>query len=248
MDTVLIGAFLGLGAIVGSFLGVIAERAHTGQSWARGRSRCNSCRTHLGVPDLIPVVSWVWHRGRCRHCKSRVPFQYPALELTLAVTWASAYALLGLSPAFVCALIAFSALYYLVIYDLRHMIVSFMATGVLLGAGIGYQLASQPIDVLPETFVRAILIGIGFVAVYFLSRGRALGLGDAPVAVALSVLLGGRSLIGLLFSFWVGGVIGIFILFLRRGGPRMGIEVPFVPFMAAGYLLAFFTQWNPLPF
>ena len=40
--------------------------------------------------------------------------------------------------------------------------------------------------------------------------------------------------------------MGVLILVLRRGGPRMGIEVPFVPFLAIGYLLAFFTQWNPL--
>jgi prepilin signal peptidase PulO-like enzyme (type II secretory pathway) len=64
----------------------------------------------------------------------------------------------------------------------------------------------------------------------------------------LSLLVGSQAFVGLVFSFWVGAVIGIGILVLRRGGPTMGIEVPFVPFLAVGYLLAFFTQWNPFLF
>jgi prepilin signal peptidase PulO-like enzyme (type II secretory pathway) len=74
-----------------------------------------------------------------------------------------------------------------------------------------------------------------------------MGLGDAPVALALALLAGpGLALAGLLFSFWIGALVGIAILVSRPKGHRMGIEVPFVPFLAAGYLLAFFTRWNPL--
>jgi prepilin signal peptidase PulO-like enzyme (type II secretory pathway) len=80
-----------------------------------------------------------------------------------------------------------------------------------------------------------------------LSRGRAMGLGDTPAVFGLSLLAGRTAVAGVLFSFWVGGVIGICILALRKGGPKMGIEVPFVPFMAVGFLIALFTQWNPLP-
>jgi prepilin signal peptidase PulO-like enzyme (type II secretory pathway) len=82
---------------------------------------------------------------------------------------------------------------------------------------------------------------------YALSRGRWMGLGDAPIAFSLSLLAGSHAIAGLLYSFWIGGAIGVFILVLAKRGHRMGIEVPFVPFLAAGYLLALFTQWNPLP-
>jgi prepilin signal peptidase PulO-like enzyme (type II secretory pathway) len=75
-----------------------------------------------------------------------------------------------------------------------------------------------------------------------------MGLGDTPVALGLSLLVGMNSVSGLLFSFWIGAVIGIGILARYPKGHRMGIEVPFVPFLAAGYLLAFFTQWNPFLF
>ena len=92
----------------------------------------------------------------------------------------------------------------------------------------------------------AFIIGIAFFLLHVLSGGRAMGLGDAPVAFALSILVGSSAVPGILFSFWVGGVVGVLILVFRRGGPKMGIEVPFVPFLAIGYILAFFTQWNPL--
>jgi prepilin signal peptidase PulO-like enzyme (type II secretory pathway) len=73
-----------------------------------------------------------------------------------------------------------------------------------------------------------------------------MGLGDAPIALSLSLLSAGYVFPGILFSFWIGAVVGIAILVTRPKGHRMGIEVPFVPFLAAGFLLAFFTSWNPL--
>jgi prepilin signal peptidase PulO-like enzyme (type II secretory pathway) len=63
---------------------------------------------------------------------------------------------------------------------------------------------------------------------------------------ALSLFVGSQAISGLLFSFWIGALFGIILLLVRRGGPTMGIEVPFVPFMALGYLLAYITQWNAL--
>jgi prepilin signal peptidase PulO-like enzyme (type II secretory pathway) len=102
------------------------------------------------------------------------------------------------------------------------------------------------LDVLGTTLFTAGMIGLAFLLLHLLSGGRAMGLGDAPVALSLSLLCAPYAFSGVLFSFWIGAIIGIAILVMRRGGPRMGIEVPFVPFLAAGYLLAYFIQWNPL--
>lgn len=75
-----------------------------------------------------------------------------------------------------------------------------------------------------------------------------MGLGDAPSVLGLSLLVGpGSVLPGVLFSFWIGALYGIVVLMTTPKGHRMGIEVPFVPFLALGFLLAYFTGWNPLP-
>ena len=75
-----------------------------------------------------------------------------------------------------------------------------------------------------------------------------MGLADTPLVFGLALLVGSAALSGFVFSFWIGAVIGILILLRRPAGTRMGVEVPFAPFLAAGFLLAYFTQWNPFTF
>jgi leader peptidase (prepilin peptidase)/N-methyltransferase len=244
-----IATFAILGAVLASFTAVVSERIYTGQSWFQGRSRCNSCRRQLTAVDLVPVFSWLVFRGRCRTCHARVPMLYTLFEGTLAFLFALSYLQFGLTlqlPVFLAALVVLG---FIVLYDLRHMIVPLGSMLVLIVlAGIFVLMQMLSMKALIILFVTAFGIGLAFFLLYFFSKGRAMGLGDAPVAFALSLLVGSQAFVGLLFSFWVGAVIGIVILVLRRRGSRMSSEVPFVPFLAIGYLLAFFTQWNPFIF
>lgn len=239
--------FFFLGAIVASFAAVVAERLYTGESWLSGRSRCNSCGRYLGPLDLVPVLSWLFARGRCRTCKARVPASYAALEALTGLTFALAYHALGPALALMPFLGACAVLAFIVMYDLRHTVVPPASSALLVLLSIIHaSLVASSSAQFGTRLLVAGVIGLGFFLMHALSKGRAMGLADAPVAFALSLLVAPYALAGLLFSFWSGAVIGIAILFLRRGGPRMGIEVPFVPFLAIGYLLAYFVEWNPL--
>ncbi|HYE23477.1 MAG TPA: prepilin peptidase [Candidatus Paceibacterota bacterium] len=247
MELVIAISLACLGAILGSFVGVVAERAYTGQSFLTGRSRCNSCARFLTPADLVPIVSYLATRGTCRGCGSRVPAAYLFLEGTLALTFFAAYLVLGLTIVLPVFLIALAVLAFIVVYDLRHTVVPTIASNALMALGaLIAVLRADSLDDLGITVMIAGLIGLGFFLLYALSKGRAMGLGDSPIALALSLMCAPYAYGGLLLSFWIGAVIGILILVLRRGGPRMGIEVPFVPFLAIGYLLAFFFSWNPL--
>ncbi len=249
-EVIFVLSLFALGAVLASFLAVIAERVYTGESWIRGRSRCNSCTEHLRPHELIPVFSWMSARGRCRTCGSRVPVWYVVGEATLGTVFVLGYLSLGFSAALGIFLLIACVLTFIVLYDLRHTVVPIAASNALIALGVLYALStSESFSELGYTFLVSGSIGLFFFLVYALSQGRAMGLGDAPVALALSLLVGGSlALSGFLFSFWIGGIVGIAILVSRPKGRRMGIEVPFVPFLAAGYLLAFFTQWNPLLF
>ncbi len=234
------------GAILASFTCVIAERIYTGQSWLKGRSRCNSCRRNLDSRDLVPVFSWLICKGRCRTCRAKVPAMYAAFEATLGVIFVAAYLKLGLTLDLFLFLAAVLVLAFIVIYDLRHTIVPWGSIILLALFSFAFSLVHlKSVPVIGNSLLVAFCIGAAFFLLHWLSRGRAMGLGDAPVAFSLSLLVGSAAIPGLLFSFWIGAVVGILILVLRRGGPKMGIEVPFVPFLALGYLIAFFTQWNP---
>jgi prepilin signal peptidase PulO-like enzyme (type II secretory pathway) len=246
MQLILVIVFFMLGAIIASFVGVISERMYTGQSWLKGRSRCNSCRRILDHFDLVPVFSWLVHKGRCRTCKARLPITYMLSEASLGFLFALSYIVLGLTLSFMLFICVLSIILFIVMYDLRHTIVPWGSAVLLILFSILFSLAHASLALTLQYGVIALCICIGFLLLHFFFKGKAMGLGDAPVVFALSILVGNAAVPGLLFSFWIGAVIGIGILVFRRGGPTMGIEVPFVPFLALGYLLAFFTQWNPL--
>ncbi len=247
MDLFVIPFFV-LGAILASFMAVIAERLYTGQSWIKGRSQCNSCSRELTALDLVPVFSWIGSRGRCRTCKAKVPVSYTISEAVLGTLFAIAYVKIGFTLALIPFLLALTTLTFIVLYDLRHTIVPPASSLLLILFAVLYALlSSSAVQLLGATLMIAGFIGLGFFLLYAFSGGRAMGLGDAPVAFALATLVGSTLAIpGLLFSFWIGAVVGIGILVRAPKGHRIGIEVPFVPFLAAGYLLAYVTQWNPL--
>ena len=247
MEVILMIGLAGLGAILASFIGVLAERVNTGASFVTGRSHCNSCNRQLSALDLVPVFSWTVSGGRCRTCKARIPYLYTVSEATLALLFVLAYMKFGLSPLLALFLAAVLVLAFIVFYDLRHTIVPPLASGLLSVIAVAFALVAYGEgQLLGAVFLSAGIIASGFLLLFLLSRGRAMGLGDSPVALSLSLIAGPAAFAGLLFSFWIGAIIGICILVSRPKGHRMGIEVPFVPFLAVGYLLAFFTQWNPL--
>jgi len=235
-----------LGAIVASFMGVVVARLYTGQSFLSGRSRCDACDASLSPQALVPVISFLVSRGRARCCGARVSLVAPFTETLLGALFVLAYLALGLTSALPFMLVALSLLLALVLYDLAHQILpspllySFVAASAL----AGYQ-SAPTLAAFCSTLAVALLIAMSLAAIHVFSRGRAMGLADAPLAFGLSLLAGQAAFPGFIFSFWIGAVIGIALLLQRPEGSRMGGEVPFAPFLAAGFLLAYFTQWNP---
>ena len=242
----LVGVFF-FGAILASFAGVYTERVGTGQSWTKGRSKCNACNRLLRARDLFPILSLLFSKGRCRTCTAKIPFRYSFSEALTGSLFLLAYIDYGFSSTLAVFYVFAFFLTIIVLYDIRHTIVPFIVSLILVGTGAVYAfLVGGNAHDVSLVFLLSGCIGLGFFLLHTLSGGRWMGLGDTPVAIALSLLTGMQALSGLLFSFWIGAVIGIGILVMTPPGRRMGIEVPFVPFLALGYMLALFTQWNPL--
>jgi leader peptidase (prepilin peptidase) / N-methyltransferase len=85
-----------LGAVLGSFVGCMADRLKTGQGLRYPPSQCPHCHVKLGVWQLIPVLSWLWLRGRCHQCHAPIPLRLLLLEVAGAVLGAALVA--GLLP------------------------------------------------------------------------------------------------------------------------------------------------------
>lgn len=245
MDLLIATAVALSGAIIASFVGVIVARLHTGQSFITGHSRCDACNKQLSSISLVPIVAFIASRGRAQCCGARISAASPLAELVLGALFVLAYYRLGFTWALPFMLIALALLLALVLYDLEHQILpsELLYPFVVVSGFVAYQSATNVSDFL-ISFLIAVSIGGSLAAVHFLSRGRAMGLADAPLALGLALLTGSTALSGFIFSFWIGAVIGIVLLLRRPKGSRMGVEVPFAPFLACGFLLAYFTQWN----
>jgi leader peptidase (prepilin peptidase) / N-methyltransferase len=245
MSAFFVISFFLLGAIVASFMGVVAARLSTGQSFLTGHSRCDACGAPLSPFALIPILSYLVARGRAQCCGARISSIAPLSELLLGCLFALAYVRLGLTLALALMLIALALLLALVLYDLAHQILpsSLLYPFVVVSAVTGYLSAASTRDFIGVLLV-ALLIAGSLALLHIFSRGRAMGLADAPLALALALLTGSAALTGFVFSFWVGAVVGIVLLAKRPVGSRIGVEVPFAPFLACGFLLAYFTQWN----
>src|SRR4030095_3666933 len=93
-------AFMGvIGLVMGSAVTAISYRIPRGLSWIQGRSACPSCHVPLQVLDLMPVLSFAFSRGRCRHCGVRIPWRYPLTEIACAAWTLLLYRQIGLIAA-----------------------------------------------------------------------------------------------------------------------------------------------------
>lgn len=168
---------------VGSFLGVVALRLPRGQAIALARSACPHCARRLAPWDMVPVLSWLVSRGRCRYCGARLGAFYPLIELAalVPVLWAAAVMSGWLFWA-TCLLGWF--LLVLAAVDLRHQILPDALTFPLIGLGIAVAYFADAGGVAAHLIGAAAGFAV-FAAIalaYERLRGRAgLGLGDAKL-------------------------------------------------------------------
>ena len=237
---------LGLG--VGSFLNVLVLRLNTGESVIKGGSRCLNCGFSLRWFELIPVFSFFFQQGRCRHCASRISWQYPIVEFFTGII----FLLIGFN---ILLLGFFSLLLAISVYDIRHKIVPnqfvypLIVIAVLFSILILFQTTNYKLQTInPASLADGyklfseLLTGVGafvfFAALWAISRGRWMGLGDAKVAFAMGIFLGWPLvLVALLFAFWVAAIWGIFWLLLGHYSRKT--QIPFAPFLTLGIFFSF---------
>jgi len=258
MSILFAGGFFALmfGAIVGSFLNVVAIRYNTGTG-LRGRSQCLSCTRRLGALQLIPVVSFIALRGRCHSCKSAISFQYPLVEAITALTFLGTYSLMiggALTPYMsILMVIAFSLMIVITVYDLRHQIIPNMIVYLLLTVGIiRVALAFHGGEEVAARVVAAFSIAIVFALLWLFSKGQWMGLGDAKLVLALALLLPyPDNLEAVMLAFWTGALVGLALVAIgklrSRGRLTIESEIPFAPFLILGFYIAFFVPLPILP-
>ncbi|MHB1316872.1 MAG: prepilin peptidase [Minisyncoccota bacterium] len=260
-----------IGALIGSFLNVVIYRYNTGLSVAQGRSQCFVCGKKLSWYELIPFISFLIQKGRCRTCKTKISWQYPFVEITtsllfLAVVYRqiSLYNVFSVYPDGLLYLVLLAGYYFLIVsilvvisvYDIRHKIIpnSLVYTFIILALAklsIFTYMFAIPLDLSGWLNIFApILLAFPFAFLWWVSKGMWIGFGDAKLAFGIGALLGLTSgLSAIMIGFWVGAIFGISMIVIGKLFPKniqnkigFGSEIPFAPFLIIGVFIVLFMQ------
>ncbi len=241
-----------LALCVGSLLNVVVyrlprillKRENGGYSLWLPRSHCPHCRTPIGWRDNLPLCSWLWLRGRCRHCRARISPRYPLTELAALLLATIAALCLAPGPALAAALLLGWVLLALALIDYDHQLLPDDLTLPLLWLGLAYSLYGGTVA-LADAVIGAMAGYLCLWLLYWafrLATGReTLGYGDFKLLAALGAWLGWAALPGLLLAAALAGIVVTLTARLAWRRP-LDAPLPFGPLLAASGWLLFLQQ------
>jgi leader peptidase (prepilin peptidase)/N-methyltransferase len=236
------------GLAIGSFLNVCIYRLPSHKSLIRPGSHCPACGTPIKPYDNIPLLSYLFLLGRCRHCKVRISLRYPAVELLTGVLFVALAVTSGLTVQLLISCLLVSSLIVITFIDLDLSIipdritVSGMIVGLLcsffnarLGSGWSAVLTSGI-----GLFVGGVLYYVIAVLGSILFKKESMGGGDIKLAAMLGAFLGWKGiLLTSFFAFFLGAIIGGIVLL--ASSQRSHTRIPFGPFLAMGAVVYIFS-------
>ncbi len=236
-----------LGLAVGSFLNCLIYRLESGESFLKGRSFCPKCKHLLSWKDLIPILSFVFLKGKCRYCQQKISLQYPLVEISTAI--------LFLAPHFFYQNFNFFELFFywifvscsivIFVYDLKNYSIPDKVLLFAIFSALIYRLfrawnfgkwefSEILIPILSATFS-----SLFFFLIWFFSRGKWMGQGDIELVFFLGLILGWpKILVALLIAFFSGATIGLGLV--MAGKKSLKSEIPFAPFLVGATIFSLF--------
>lgn len=231
-----------LGVLSGSYLGVVADRLPREEPTSTGRSHCDACGAALRWFELIPIISWLVQRGRCRGCGASITLAPLLMEILTGALFGAVAVRFGVHVETAAFVVLVAVLMPLSLIDLRTKRLPRQL--IYFGGAVGAPLlvvAALVADE-PHRIWWAAVGGGGALAFFlalYLGWSGGMGDGDVRLAALLGMYLGWIGLshvpIGLFLGFLLGAVVGVAVL-ARNGGDRK-TAVPFGPFMAVGAVI-----------
>lgn len=235
------------GLLFGSFINALVWRLHEKRDWVTERSECPHCHHTLAPKDLIPVVSWLMLKGKCRYCGKKIE-DSPFVELALPVLFVASYIFWPSATTGSGALLFGFWLLFLVfflalaVYDLRWYLLPNKMVFPLIGLAV-VQVLVLPIffsyswsTVTDAAFGAIVLSGL-FYILFQLSQGAWIGGGDVKLAIALGLIAGDpiRSMLILFMASLAGTIVAIPAII--QGKAKRGLKLPFGPLLIVGMII-----------
>lgn len=218
-----------LGLCVGSFLNVVIYRVPLKMSLTHPNSHCTSCGNEIKAIDNIPVISYIFLLGKCRHCGQRISFRYPLVELLNALLWVlCVYFFYNIGILAMCLMaVACSVLIVVAFIDIDYMLILDRFLLVLLVVGIVMCFTQSPIT--PAQRLIGGLVGGGAMLAfyglgYLLFKREAMGIGDIKLIAVCGILVGYQSII---FAVVIGAILGAIVLpLISKSSTNKGQQQP----------------------
>ncbi|MDO8634996.1 MAG: prepilin peptidase [Dehalococcoidia bacterium] len=221
--------------MTGSFLNVIIDRLPRGVSIVHPPSHCDSCGHPLSPIDLIPVLSFLWLRGKCRYCQAKLSLRVPLVELATGIVFTLLAMLYGISLQLVMSVVYAGLFISLFVIDMEHGILpdKIVFTGMALSLGFSFLWPGRgPVNALIGGGV-----GLGLLLIPYVISRRGMGLGDVKLAGFLGLAAGFPSvLVALLLAILAGGAVAIVLVLFRKKGRKDAM--PFGPYLVTAGLIA----------
>lgn len=249
-----------LGLFVGSFLNVLVDRIPKGEFHIKGRSRCDKCKKTIKWHDLIPLLSFVFLKGKCRYCNTSLSFYYSIIELTTGILFLlTAFFILNDSQflplrqgfegqaisnfqlliPLIYYLFIISSLIVIFFADLKYGIIPDAILLPSVAVSLLYLFINHN-SLIPNHIAAGIGASVFFLLLFLVTQGKGMGFGDVKLVFLMGLILGFPNIVvGLYIAFLTGAVVGC-ILIIWRKKRLFGTSIPFGPFLVIGTLAAIF--------
>lgn len=228
------------GAVIGSFLNVIIYRLPRNISFARGRSKCPSCASVIRWWQNIPLFSFIFLRGRCASCKSRISLRYPAVELLTALAFGGWVYRMGITVEALGYIYLTAVLICVLFIDWEFKIIPDRLTYPSLALGLIWAYFT-PLG-LVNALIGAAAGGGGLLIVALLGdwlfKKESMGGGDIKLAAVLGAFLGWQMVVLIFFlSALIGAVVSLAWMVISAQMRKQRL-IPFGPFLAVAAVVA----------
>lgn len=232
------------GIVIGSFLNVCIYRLPLDESIIKPSSHCTSCNTPLKPLDLVPVFSWIFLRGRCRYCGSKVSYRYAMVEMITGLLFIFTYYHFGWNFILPINLFLICVLLVSTFIDIDHLIIPDILN--IVGI-VGFAIFNLIFGFIPwgDSILGGIIGGLPILLIVVITRGAGMGMGDTKLMFMIGLYLGWKlAILTVFLSFVLGGIIGVFLLILKI--KKRDDPIPFGPWISFAAVIVIFYGNNIL--
>ena len=239
-----------LGAALGSFVNVVVTRLHVAKT-TNTRSKCLACGEKIRGYDLIPVLSYLLLKGKCRDCKSPYGISSLLIEVLYGVLFVLLYYFIlrgQITPLYSLVWLLYYSLLFIVLgvvalYDYKHTyipILHLLVYIVLTFLVLVIRYIATPSYIV---LLGPLVVALPFFIIFLLTKGKGLGFGDVILFLGVGAFFGiEQGLAVLLISVWLGALYGMVVYSRRRKTNNHSTLIPFVPCIVISFLIVLFTD------